>query len=96
MANYPQVVLDYTNLGQQKLAAFSQLDLRIDKKWNFKKFAFNVFVDIQNALAQKTPQPIEFGLNRDTSGQIINPRSLVAVDGTEGNVLPTIGIILDF
>jgi hypothetical protein len=96
LANYPQVVLDYTNLGQQKLAAFSQLDLRIDKKWNFKKFAFNVFLDIQNALAQTTPQPIEFGLNRDVSGQIINPRSLVAVNGAEGTVIPSLGIILDF
>ena len=96
LANYPQVVLDYSTLGQQKLDAFSQLDLRIDKKWNFKKFAFNIFIDIQNALAQKTPQPIEFGLNRDMAGQITNPRSLVAVDGADGNVLPTLGIILDF
>lgn len=96
LENYPQVVLDYTNLGNQKLAAFNQLDLRIDKKWNFKKFAFNVFLDIQNALAQTTPQPLEFGLNRDSSGQIIDPRSLVAVDGSQGTVIPSIGIILDF
>ena len=96
LANYPQVVLDFNNLGENKLDAFSQLDLRIDKKWNFKKFAFNVFLDIQNALATKTPQPTDFGLNRDNSGTIINPRSLVAVNGAEGNVLPSLGIILDF
>ena len=96
LVNYPQVTLDYNNLGEQKLDAFSQLDLRIDKKWNFKKFAFNIFLDIQNALAQKTPQPIEFGLNRDTSGQIISPRTLMPVDGAQGNVLPSLGIILDF
>ncbi len=96
LANYPQVILDYNNLGENKLDAFSQLDLRIDKKWNFKKFAFNVFLDIQNALATKTPQPTDFGLNRDNSGTIINPRSLVAVNGAEGNVLPSLGIILDF
>jgi CarboxypepD_reg-like domain/TonB-dependent Receptor Plug Domain len=96
LANYPQVVLDYNNLGENKLDAFSQLDLRIDKKWNFKKFAFNVFLDIQNALATKTPQPTDFGLNRDNEGTIINPRSLVAVNGAAGNVLPSLGIILDF
>ena len=97
LATYPQIVLDYSNLGQNKLDAFSQLDLRIDKKWNFKKFAFNIFLDVQNALAQKIPQPLDFGLNRDTtSGQIINPKSLVAVNGAEGNVLPSLGIILDF
>jgi outer membrane receptor protein involved in Fe transport len=96
LENYPQVVLDFTNLGEQKLNAFNQLDLRIDKKWNFKKFAFNLFLDVQNALGQTIPQPIEFGLNRDQNGQIINPRSLVGVDGAEGTVIPSLGIILDF
>lgn len=94
--NYPQIVLDYSNLGENKLDAFSQLDVRIDKKWNFKKFAFNLFIDIQNVLAQKIPEPTAFGLNRDNDGTIINPRSLVAVNVAEGQVLPTIGIILDF
>jgi len=96
LANYPQIVLDFDNLGENKLDAFSQLDIRIDKKWNFKKFAFNLFVDVQNVLAQVIPQPTEFGLNRDDQGTIINPRSLVAVNGDQGNVLPTLGIILDF
>ena len=96
LANYPQVVLDYSNLGANKLGAFSQLDLRIDKKWNFKKFAFNIFLDLQNALAQKIPEPTSFGLNRDTDGTVVNPRSLVAVSTADGQVLPSIGIILDF
>ena len=96
LENYPQVVLDFTNLGEQKLNAFNQLDLRIDKKWNFKKFAFNLFLDIQNALGQIIPQPIEFGLNRDQNGQIINPRSLVGIDAAKGTVIPSLGIILDF
>ena len=96
LANYPQVVLDYSTLGQQKLNAFSQLDLRIDKKWNFKKFAFNLFLDIQNVLSQKIPEPTAFGLNRDVDGTIVNPRSLVAVNISEGQVIPSLGIILDF
>ncbi len=94
--NYPQIVLDYNNLGENKLDAFSQLDLRIDKKWNFKKVAFNLFIDIQNILSQKIPEPTAFGLNRDPDGAIVNPRSLVAVSVAEGQAIPTIGIILDF
>ena len=70
--------------------------MRIDKKWNFKKFAFNIFLDLQNALAQKIPEPTSFGLNRDTDGTVVNPRSLVAVNTADGQVLPSIGIILDF
>jgi len=94
--NYPQIVLDYSNLGENKLDAFSQLDLRIDKKWNFKKFAFNLFIDIQNVLGQTIPEPTAYGLNRDSDGTIIDPRSLVEVTVAEGQVIPTIGIIIDF
>jgi hypothetical protein len=94
--NYPQIVLDYDNLGENKLDAFSQLDVRIDKKWNFKNFAFNLFIDIQNVLSQKIPEPTAFGLNRDDDGTIINPRSLVSVNVADRQVIPTIGIILDF
>lgn len=94
--NYPQIVLDYDNLGENRLDAFSQLDVRIDKKWNFKKFAFNLFIDIQNVLSQKIPEPTAFGLNRNNDGTIINPRSLVSVNNASGQTIPTIGIILDF
>lgn len=94
--NYPQIVLDYSNLGENKLDAFSQLDLRIDKKWNFKKFAFNLFIDVQNVLAQTIPEPTAFGLNRDSDGAIIDPRSLVEVTVANGQVIPTLGIIVDF
>jgi hypothetical protein len=96
LANYPQIILDYDNLGENKLDAFSQLDFRIDKKWNFKKFAFNLFLDFQNILAQKIPEPTAFGLNRDSDGTVVNPRSLLALNTADGQVLPTIGIILDF
>jgi hypothetical protein len=94
--NYPQIVLDYSNLGENKLDAFSQLDLRIDKKWNFKKFAFNLFIDVQNVLAKTIPEPTALGLNRDSDGAIIDPRSLVEVSVANGQVIPTLGIIVDF
>ena len=94
--NYPQIVLDYSNLGENKLDAFSQLDFRIDKKWNFKKFAFNLFIDLQNVLEQTTPEPTGFGLNRDSDGTIIDPRTLVKLTVADGQLIPTIGIIIDF
>jgi hypothetical protein len=94
--NYPQIVLDYSNLGENKLDAFSQLDFRIDKKWNFKKFAFNLFIDLQNVLGQTTPEPTGFGLNRDSDGTIIDPRTLVKLTVADGQLIPTIGIIIDF
>lgn len=93
---YPEVVLDYTRLGEEKLDVFSQLDLRLDKKWNFKGFAFDVFIEVQNLLAQDIPSLPEYGLNRDATGAIVEPRSLVEIESGEGQPIPSIGIVLDF
>ncbi len=96
LANYPEVVLDYGRLGAEKLDIFSQLDLRIDKKWNFEKLSLNVFIEAQNVLGQQVPQPTEFGLNRDANGTIVQPLSLTAIDSDSGQIIPSIGIVVDF
>lgn len=94
---YPEIVLDYNRLGQEKLNNFSQLDVRLDKKWNFKKFAFNVYIDVKNILFQQIPEQNSFNLNRDPqTGAIINPRTLIEVKPTESTPIPNIGLILDF
>ncbi|WP_200825092.1 MULTISPECIES: TonB-dependent receptor [Aquimarina] len=96
LANYPEVILDYDRLGEEKLDTFSQLDLRIDKKWNFKNLSLNVFIEAQNVLGQEIPEPTQFGLNRDTTGTIVEPRSLAAIETESGQIIPSIGIVIDF
>ncbi|PRX57293.1 TonB-dependent receptor [Flagellimonas meridianipacifica] len=96
LANYPEVILDYNRLGEENLNVFSQLDLRIDKKWNFEKLSLDVFVEAQNVLGQNIPQPPEFGLNRGLDGSIVEPRSLVEIESDTGQIIPSIGIVLDF
>lgn len=96
LANFPEVVLDNSRLGEETIAAFSQLDLRIDKKWNLKKLSLDVFIEIQNLLGQNIPQPPEFGLNRTLDGTIIEPRSLVEIESDNGQIIPSIGIVVDF
>lgn len=93
---YPDIVLDYARLGEEKLDIFSQLDVRVDKKWNFNKLSLDVFFEVQNILAQNNPQPPEYGLNREENGTIIEPRSLIALMQDNGRPIPSIGIVLDF
>ena len=93
---YPQIVLDYDRLGSEKLDAFNQLDIRIDKKWFYKKIALDFFIEIQNALANTNPQPPNYGLSRDTSGMPVNPRSLFQIPLEEGSVIPSFGVVIDF
>lgn len=97
LANYPAIVRDYSRQGEQLLDAFNQTDIRIDKKWNFKGFTLDVFLEIQNAFGQDTPQEPLFGLVRNDDGDIAQPRTLTQIDNIEtGQVLPTIGLVLDF
>ena len=94
--NFPEIILDFSRLGEENLAVFSQLDVRIDKKWNFKKLSLDIFLEAQNVLGQNIPQPPQFGLNRNANGTVVEPRSLVTIANDGGQIIPSIGIVVDF
>lgn len=109
--NYQTVgrgILDYTRLNTQRLGNFNQLDVRLDKKWNFKRTTLDVFMDIQNLTAAKNPEFPTFTLQRNadnTAFATTNGKPLAA-DGSNGipvilgaaeaSVLPTVGFIVEF
>ncbi|MDB4226513.1 TonB-dependent receptor, partial [Flavobacteriaceae bacterium] len=96
LASYPEIILDYTRLGEEKLATFSQLDIRVDKKWNYEQLSLNIFFEIQNVLGQSIPRPNEYGLSRDMSGNLTNPLSLSQINQDTSTSIPSIGIVIDF
>jgi len=93
---YPELILDYSRLGDVKLSNFSLMDIRFDKKWNFNKFSYNFYIDVQNFLGQKIPIPPKYGLARDDNFDIIQPQSLVEVDISNGSIIPSFGFSMDF
>ncbi|MBX2818657.1 MAG: TonB-dependent receptor [Rhodothermaceae bacterium] len=93
---YPEIVLDYNRLGETLLDEFAQLDVRFDKKWNLRGVSLDVFLEIQNVLAQSQPQPTEYILARDMNGAILTPRMLQALGPDEGAFVPVIGLVIDF
>jgi hypothetical protein len=94
---YPAVISNFDQLGSVRLDPFSQLDIRVDKKWNFSGFSLDVFLDIQNVLAQDNPQIPQYGLDRTETGEVITPEELVQVSAlSEGSILPSLGIVLNF
>ena len=97
LANYPAIVRDFSRQGEQLLDAFNQTDIRIDKKWNLKGFTLDVFLEIQNAFGQQTPQEPLFGLVRNADGEVAQPRQLTEIQNLETNqILPTLGFVIDF
>ena len=100
--------LDYTNLNSERLKTFNQVDLRIDKIANFKKFTLTFFIDIQNLLLnpqQGTPY-YTFKRNAENTGFETTDNKPLKSDGSNGipmilkseskNVTPTLGLIFDF
>ena len=98
LANYPDLRLDYDLLGNENylLDPFTQLDLRIDKKWNFTSSSFNLFIEVQNLLSADNPTPPEYGLARNSDGSIKNPSKLKELPRSEGQFIPSIGLVFDF
>ena len=97
LITYPQVIIDYSRLGENKLSTFKQGDFRLDKKWNFEKLSFNFYIEIQNFLAQENPRPDEYTLARTDKGVLILPKELVKIEREERNTpFPSFGFVFDF
>ena len=97
LITYPQVIIDYSRLGENKLSTFKQGDFRLDKKWNFEKLSFNFYIEIQNFLAQENPRPDEYTLARTDEGMDILPKELVKIEQEERNTpFPSFGFVFDF
>lgn len=78
--------LDFNSYNAgERLPTFHQLDLRIDKRWNFSWFALNTYLDIQNVYARKNASGIKW-----------NYRTKEAEYNESIGVLPSIGIAFEF
>lgn len=99
---------DVNLLNQNRLSNYSQLDIRIDKKYNFKKTSLIVYLDIQNLLAQKNENEPYYTFKRNasntgfetTDGQPIKMDGSNAIptilENKSGRPLPSLGIIYEF
>ncbi|WP_277479338.1 TonB-dependent receptor [Catalinimonas alkaloidigena] len=94
---YPTFIFEYDQLGEVRLSAYKQADIRVDKKWNFSNWTFNLFLEVTNVLGSNLPNAPTYTLERSDEGQILVPERLIQVAGTDNSsALPTLGIIVDF
>lgn len=101
-------ILDYARLNQNRLNSFNASDVRIDKKWNFKRLTLDVFLDVTNWYVAKSPAFPQYTFQRtpDNSGFATTNGKPIAFDGSnaipvilqnnDASVTPTIGFILEF
>jgi len=92
---------DYAALNTLRNQSFSQLDLRIDKKWFFDSWSLDVFMDIQNLFSQVPDAPAALNVQRDAFGApLVDPMDAGRylprfVDAAAGSVIPAIGLIVE-
>ncbi|MCB0761394.1 MAG: TonB-dependent receptor [Flavobacteriales bacterium] len=100
--NNPGGVLNYTELNTLRLKPNHQLDVRVDKKWFWKKLAIDLYLDIQNIYNQTTTLQPDFDVVRDAAGNPVedpnNPGyyQVNYLSTSAGTVLPSIGLILEW
>lgn len=101
-------LLNYAQLNTRRLDAFHAADLRVDKKWNFKRLTLDAFIDLSNIYAAANPgyPQYTFKRNEDNTAFVTTDGAAIKADGSnaipvllmndEGRVTPTIGFIIEF
>lgn len=103
-------IRDFNLLNSGRLASANTLDIRVDKKWYFKKWNMNLYLDIENMLGNTVVVP-ELILDRPLdenntpigSGIILNPDApatlqrykLKEISDAQGTLVPSIGLIIE-
>jgi len=94
---------DYSRLNTERLGTFSQLDVRVDKVWYFKKSSLNLYMDIQNFLNKEYLGAPTLIAAQDAAGNLItDPNAAVPsykadyLVNSTGFLQPSIGVIFDF
>ncbi len=93
---------DYSKLNSERIKSNHQLDVRIDKKYFWRKISFDFYIDIENLYNFQTELQPYLLVKKDASGNnLIDPNDqskyqTKLLDNTSGNVLPSIGLILEW
>lgn len=93
---------DWDLLNTERNGNSHGLDLRVDKRWFFEKWALNAYLDIQNVYNFQTETQPYLDVVRDENGNPIedpnDPDSYLTqeIENTVGTVLPSIGLMIEF
>lgn len=93
---------DYSQLNTQRLRPYHQLDVRVDKKFFFKHWSLNVYLDVQNLYMYSIPGAPILNVVRDDNQQpIVNPDNpnyykTYYIQNDLSVFQPTIGIVVQY
>ena len=91
---------DYARYNTERLAAFGQLDLRIDKTFYFRRCMLGLYIDLQNVTASRLGRPdvlMSTGVIANPAAPADEQRYLMKYIGqSSGTLIPTLGVTVEF
>ena len=97
-----QGIFEWNRLNEERYPLSHALDIRIDKKWYYKKTSINIYLDIQNFYNFQTEGQPFLNVEKDLAGNsITDPDNSSAyktymIENKNGNILPSIGLMVEF
>ena len=94
--------VDWNRLNEERFPVSHGLDIRIDKRWYFKKWTLNTYMDIRNLYNFQATLPPLLDVVKDADGNPVedpaNPPAykIYEIEDTSGNILPAIGVMIEF
>ena len=91
---------DYTRYNEERLPAFNQVDIRIDKTFYLKRCMLGFYIDLQNIAGSKLKQAdvlMSTGVIKNPDAPIAGQRYVMkSVKQESGTLLPTLGITFEY
>ena len=91
---------DYTRYNEERLPAFTQVDIRIDKTFDLKRCMLGFYIDLQNIAGSKLKQAdvlMSTGVIKNPDAPIAGQRYVMkSVKQESGTLLPTLGITFEY
>ena len=95
-----QPYYDYSRYNAERLPSFTQLDIRVDKSFYFRRCMLGLYLDIQNITGSKLKQQdviMSTGVIENPSAPVAEQRYVMKYLKQEsGTILPTLGVTLEF
>jgi len=94
-----QGYLDYNNVNSLRLGDIHTLDVRVDKKWYFKSWSLNAYIDIQNIYNNKVKLRSDVSNNPDVGELVYESQegeNLYEIPNESGTLLPSLGLLIEF
>lgn len=97
-----QGIADWSQINTLRLPSFNQLNVRVDKRWYYKQWTLNLYLDVENVLGSPLTGVPFLDVTRDDAGQPVpdtadptryETRLVTNISTTR---VPSIGVMVEF